>query len=152
MLDVGLFATMTGIDASALPLDPDFRMANHGQLAEQFVGQELRACRPFNQEPSLFCWVREVKGSNAELDYVIAVGTRIVPVEVKAGAAGRLRSLHVMVAEKGLDLAVRVGPEPLQLREVTTALPRGPQRTFRLLSVPFYMVAEVPRLVREMSP
>lgn len=151
MLDVGLFASMSGIDPAALPGDPELRLSNHGQLAEQFVGQELRACRPFNQEPSLFTWVREAKSSNAELDYVIQVGTRIVPVEVKAGAAGRLRSLHMMVAEKELDLAVRVGPEPLQVREVTTALPRGPQRTFRLLSVPFYMVAEVPRLIRAMD-
>ena len=111
----------------------------------------LRACRPFNQEPSLFCWVREAKSSNAELDYVIQVGTRIVPIEVKAGAPGRLRSLHMMVAEKGLDLAVRIGPEPLQVREVTTALPVGPKRTFRLLSVPFCMVAEVPRLVAELG-
>ena len=50
--------------------------------------------------------------------------------EVKAGAAGRLRSLHMMVVEKGLDVAVRVGPEPLQLRDVATALLAG---SFRLI-------------------
>lgn len=148
MLDVGLFAAMSGIDAASLPDDAALRFANHGQLAEQFVGQELRASRPFGQEPALFTWVREAKSSNAEVDYVIQVGERVVPVEVKAGAAGRLRSLHMMVVEKGLDVAVRVGPEPLQLRDVATALPIGPQRTFRLLSVPPYLVGAIPRLVR----
>ena len=149
LLDVGLFATMSGIDAASLPGDAELRFANHGQLAEQFVGQELRACRPFDQEPALFTWVREAKNSNAEVDYVLQVGSRVVPVEVKAGAPGSLRSLHVMIAEKGLDLGVRVGPGPLQVRDTTTAA--APKRAFRLLSVPFAMTSEIPRLVRALG-
>ena len=151
MLDVGLFATMAGIDAGALPVDAVARFANHGQLAEQYVGQELRACRAFDQEPALFTWVREAKNSNAEVDYVLEVGGRVVPVEVKAGAPGTLRSLHVMVAEKQLDVAVRVGPGPLQVMSTTSATSVGPERPFRLLSVPFAMVGEIPRLVRELG-
>jgi uncharacterized protein len=89
---------------------------NEGQFAEQLVGQELRACRPFNEEPALFTWVREAKSSNAEVDYVIQVGARVLPVEVKAGSTGTLRSLHMMVQEKQL-------------------------------SVPFYLISEIPRLV-----
>ena len=151
LLDVGLFASMSGIDAAGLPGDAATRFANHGQLAEQFVGQELRACRPFDQEPALFTWVREAKNSNAEVDYVLQVGTRVVPIEVKAGAPGSLRSLHVMVAEKGLDLGVRVGPGALQLTDVATSTAVGGKRTFRLLSVPFAMVSEIPRLVRSLD-
>ena len=148
LLDVGLFATMSGIDAAALPADLAPRFANHGQLAEQYVGQELRACRPFDQEPALFTWLREAKNSNAEVDYVIEVAGRVVPIEVKAGSPGTLRSLHVMVAEKGLDLAVRVGPGPLQMIEADANAAVGSARRFRLLSVPFAMVGEIPRLVR----
>jgi hypothetical protein len=147
LLDTGLYATQTGIDAAAVANLRDLTLVNEGQLAEQFVGQELRACRPFNDEPALFTWVREAKSSNAEVDYVIQVGTRIVPVEVKAGATGTLRSLHMMVAEKKLDLAVRVSSAPLQRRKVRTALPIGTPRSFTLLSVPFYLVSEIPRLV-----
>jgi hypothetical protein len=147
LLDTGLYATQTGIDAAAVAIQPDLTLVNEGQLAEQLVGQELRACRPFNDGPALFTWVREAKSSNAEVDYVIQVGTRIVPVEVKAGATGTLRSLHMMVAEKKLDLAVRVSSAPLQRRKVQTALPIGTPRSFTLLSVPFYLVSEIPRLV-----
>jgi len=147
LLDTGLYATQTGIDAAAVASQPDLTLVNEGQLAEQLVGQELRACRPFNEEPALFTWVREAKNSNAEVDYVIQVGTRIVPVEVKAGATGTLRSLHMMVAEKELDLAVRVSSTPLQRRKIQTALPIGTPRSFTLLSVPFYLVSEIPRLV-----
>ena len=150
MLDVGLFATMCGLDAVAVISQPDLTLVNAGQLAEQFVGQELRACRPFNQEPALFTWIREAKNSNAEVDYVLQVGTRIVPVDVKAGATGRLRSLHMMVSEKKLDLAVRVSSEPMLVNDVATAVPVGKVQTFTLLSVPFYLVSELPRLIAEL--
>ncbi len=147
LLDTGLYATQVGINAASVATEPDFTLVNEGQFAEQLVGQELRACRPFNQEPALFTWVREAKSSNAEVDYVMQVGTRIVPVEVKAGATGKLRSLHMMVAEKNLEFAVRVSSEPLQQSEVKTSLPIGVQRSFCLLSVPFYLVSEIPRFV-----
>ncbi|MBF0245911.1 MAG: ATP-binding protein [Planctomycetes bacterium] len=147
LLDVGLYATMCGADAVTVTSKLDLTLINEGKLAEQLVGQELRACRPFNQEPALFTWVREAKNSNAEVDYVIQVGARIVPVEVKAGATGRLRSLHMMVAEKNLNFAVRVSSEPPVLGAVATALPSHPPRSFQLLSVPFYLVSEIPRLV-----
>lgn len=146
-LDVGLYSNMTGLDLSVLNSRDDLTFVNEGQLAEQFVGQELRACRPLNQEPALFTWARQNKNSNAEVDYVMQVSDRVVPVEVKAGATGRLRSLQMMVQEKKLSLAVRVSSQPMLLSELVTALPVGPSHNFKLLSVPFYMVSELPRLL-----
>jgi hypothetical protein len=52
-----------------------------------------------------------------------------------------------LVAEKELDLAVRVSSMPLQRRKIQTSLPVGTPRSFTLLSVPFYLVSEIPRLV-----
>jgi uncharacterized protein len=147
LLDTGLFCTLTGVDPVSTSDGRDLTLVNEGQLAEQLVGQELRAVRPFNQEPALFTWVRAAKNSNAEVDYVLQTDQRIVPIEVKAGAPGRLRSLHAMVVEKGLELGVRVSSEPMQLREVETALPVGKSRRFRLLSIPFYLVSQLPRLI-----
>jgi uncharacterized protein len=148
LLDVGLYSVLAGIDAVTVSTGDDLQLVNKGQLAEQLVGQELRACRPFNQEPALFTWVREKKNSNAEVDYVIQVGSRIVPIEVKAGATGALRSLHMMVSEKNLDLGVRVSTAPLHLGEISTSLPVGKKRSFQLLSIPFYLISELPRLCR----
>lgn len=147
MLDVGLYCTMTGVDAVAATAAAEIALINEGQLAEQLVGQELRACRPFNQEPGLFTWSRDAKNSNAEVDYVIQTAGHIVPVEVKAGATGRLRSLHMMVREKNLGVAVRVNSQPMLASDVETALPTGPKHEFKLLSIPFYMTSELPRLL-----
>lgn len=62
-------------------------------MAEQFVGQELMAAG----QDELYYWAREAKSSTAEVDFLITVEGRIHPVEVKSGAAGRLRSLHLLL-------------------------------------------------------
>jgi predicted AAA+ superfamily ATPase len=149
VLDVGLLGALSGLDGSVLARSTDLLQVHEGQLAEQLVGQALRAARSFDSDPRLFCWVREARTSNAEVDFVIQSGERPVPIEVKAGATGRLRSLHVMIREKGLRLGVRVGSEPLQRSRVDTALPDGKGVSFELLSVPLYLASEIPRLVTE---
>jgi len=53
-----------------------------------------------------FYWAREKRGSAAEVDYVISQGREIIPVEVKAGKTGTLKSLHLFLREKGRRLAV----------------------------------------------
>ena len=64
-------------------------------MAEQFVGQEIAS----NQKNELFYWSRQAKSSTAEIDYVIPVDDRIIPVEVKSSSAGRLRSMHQYLKE-----------------------------------------------------
>lgn len=65
----------------------------NGALAEQFVGQELLACGFEN----LYYWSRDAKSSSAEVDYLIECKGKIAPIEVKSGAAGKLRSLHLLL-------------------------------------------------------
>ena len=59
--------------------------------------------RRVRQEQSLgdevYCWLRPQKSSSAEVDYLVASGGRAVPIEVKSGPAGRLRSLHLLLRE-----------------------------------------------------
>jgi predicted AAA+ superfamily ATPase len=148
LLDTGLYATQVGLDATALVGAAELTLVNEGQLAEQFVGQELRAARAAHQDPELYCWVREQRTSSAEVDYVMQHGTRVVPVEVKAGATGRLRSLHVFVQEKRRRLGVRLWTGPLRLDDVDTAVPTGKPARFRLLSVPLYAAGQLRRLVQ----
>jgi hypothetical protein len=51
-------------------------------------------------EPELYYWNREQRSSSSEVDYLLARGTQVLPVEIKAGKAGALKSLHVFAAEK----------------------------------------------------
>jgi len=79
-------------------------MANEGALAEQAVGQALRVVEPPFHAPSLYYLARDTPGAEAEVDYLVQQGTRIVPIEVKAGATGTLRSLHALMATRAWKL------------------------------------------------
>ena len=80
----------------------DIILINQGGLAEQVAGQILRTINPFYIEPALYYWQRGVKGSSAEIDYVLQHGNQIVPLEVKAGKTGGLKSLHLFMELKNI--------------------------------------------------
>lgn len=45
----------------------------------------------------MYYWHRENKSSNAEVDFIAIKNQQIVPIEVKAGATGHLRSMHLFL-------------------------------------------------------
>ena len=64
-----------------------------GKLAEQFVAQEFIASRNSQN----FYWSRDARGSSAEVDFIINIDDKIVPIEVKSGKSGSMRSMHLML-------------------------------------------------------
>ena len=75
----------------------------------------------------------------------------MVPVEVKSGATGGMKSLHQFVKEKGLDFAVRLhtGRPWLEAVDVKTTL--GAPVKYRLLSVPIYLTERLEHIVEQAS-
>ena len=149
-LDVGLASTDLGLALQDLERAEDVTLAHRGGIAEQAVGQLLRLTFPPNAEPVLHWWRRAKAGSQAELDYVHSHGARVLPVEVKSGAAGSLKSLHVFMADRGLDWALRVNSAPPVVESVEVAAPTGKRASYRLLSIPVYLVEELPRLCEQL--
>jgi hypothetical protein len=115
-------------------------------MAEQFIGQHLLYSCAWYETPHLYYWMREAKSAAAEVDYVIAAGQQVVPVEIKAGKTGTLKSLHRFLLEKRRSFALRFNGD-------VPSLVRGSQRAdetrleFELLSLPLYMVGQARRLV-----
>lgn len=99
-LDVALAQSVLGIDYSAWMLDPVSAIVNRGAVTESFVGQELLAYSPAAMKSELYYWVREIRGSMAEVDYVSGINGKVVPIEVKSGITGTLKSLHVFLEQK----------------------------------------------------
>jgi predicted AAA+ superfamily ATPase len=99
-LDVGLMLNSCGLSLLDLEKADDVILVNSGAVAEQAVGQHLLYSQDCYKEPELYYWVREKKNSEAELDYVISEGKRIIPIEVKSGKTGRLKSLHQFIYPK----------------------------------------------------
>ena len=109
---------------------------NDGAVAEQFVGQELLAHRSPYERPELYYWHRRRKNSTAEVDYLTAAAGRVIPIEVKAGQAGRLRSLAVFVERYRPPVAVRV-------------YAGGFRRDGGIVSVPLYGLGRLRSLLAE---
>ena len=93
MLDIGLLQRLCQVPVELELKQQSLLAMYRGKLAEQFVAQELLAWH----SSELFYWARDARGSNAEVDYLTVREGKIYPVEVKSGAGGSLRSLHLML-------------------------------------------------------
>ncbi|MFH0800255.1 MAG: AAA family ATPase [Pseudomonadota bacterium] len=142
-LDIGLAQHVNHISAEILESN-NYSSVYKGGLAEQFVGQEFLPLLGLHRRPELFYWHREAKGSTAEVDYLFPSGPHLLPVEVKAGRGSTLFSLHQFMATRKSPLAIRIYDGQLQIEEIKIS---RPALKYRLLSVPLYMVSEIPRLV-----
>lgn len=149
LLDIALCGNLCGL---SLVADTDLLTVQEGGLAEQFVGQELRAIGPCFTERSLFYWHREAKNANAEVDYLWTHDGAVIPVEVRAGTSGSLKSTHVFLAEKARRFAVRFNLDCPSMGDFTVEIGSktgGQTVSFTLLSLPLYLAGQLDRLIRE---
>jgi hypothetical protein len=93
MLDLGLMRYLSGMPDDIEYARGDLLAIFRGAMAEQFVGQEMLV----SQQGSLYYWDRQAKSSSAEVDYLAVMKGAIHPVEVKSGASGSLKSLHLFL-------------------------------------------------------
>lgn len=93
LLDIGLLQSLCRVPVEMELRERDLLAIYRGALAAQFAAQELVACCGGD----LFYWARDARGSSAEVDHLAVRDGRVVPVEVKSGASGSLRSLHLML-------------------------------------------------------
>ncbi|MFA7404916.1 MAG: AAA family ATPase [Pelobacteraceae bacterium] len=94
MLDIGLMRYLSGMPTDLEYAKTDLLAIYRGAMAEQFVGQEMAVA----QNGALYYWDRQAKSSSAEVDYLAVLDGIIHPVEVKSGASGSLKSLHLFLS------------------------------------------------------
>ena len=145
--DTGLCCAALGINLHQITSLSDLNVINRGGLSEQVVGQLLRPLFPFYIEPKLYCWHRDEKGSSAEIDYIIQHENKVIPIEVKSGSTGSLKSLHLFMALKKSAMAVRLNSDfpsitPVEVKDATGQLIK-----YTLLSIPFYLMGQLHRLL-----
>lgn len=146
-LDVGLCSIALGLSLTQINQAEDITLINQGGIAEQVVGQLLRTITPPYKEPALYCWHRDQADSNAEIDYVIQQGERIIPIEVKAGSTGSLKSLHLFMGMKKLPLALRINADLPTKTNINVKDFKGDVVNYELISLPFYLIGQLHRLV-----
>lgn len=146
-LDVGLGCTALGLSLNQINAANEITLINSGGIAEQVAGQLLRTIHLPYVDPALFYWHREEKGANAEVDYVIQHGNAVIPVEVKAGSSGSLKSLHLLMSLKKLNKAVRINSDKPSKMLVQVKNHAGEAVEYELLSIPFYLLGQLHRLL-----
>jgi predicted AAA+ superfamily ATPase len=134
-LDIGLMQNICGLSSDIL-LTPDenYINVNEGALAEQFTAQELLAYNDPYRMPSLYYWAREARNSSAEIDYVIPWNSCVLPVEVKSGKTGALRSMKIYLDKYNLSFGIRVSQLYFN-------------KTLPVFSIPFYAIKKLLHLI-----
>lgn len=144
-LDSGLVNFSAGIQVEYLT-DNSLADVWRGHAAEQIVGQELWEVLDRNYAATQNYWIRDKKGSAAEVDFVFQVAGRLIPIEVKCGTNAHLRSLQSYMAIDGApNIGVRIWPGKFSVDDVGI-LNTG--RTYRLINLPFYLTSHLDSILK----
>ncbi len=125
--DIGLTNKLLGIDLKKYLTSTDITQINKGTISEAFVGLEIKKYQSPLSNYQLHYWHKENKRSNAEIDYVISKDSSIIPIEVKSGATGYLRSLKIFLENKDVDKGVKISQDNFSVYN-------------NILSIPFYAI------------
>lgn len=96
-LDVGLSQSILGLDISEWLTNPLQQFINKGSLVEAFVGQEILAYSNPIKKAQLYYWHRDIRNSEAEIDYLIQLKDYVIPIEVKSGEGRTLKSMNLFL-------------------------------------------------------
>lgn len=121
-------------------------LVNKGPLAEMVAGLELLRYQTPNLRHDLYYWQRAAKNSMAEIDYLTSHQQRVLPIEVKAGTQGGMKSLWMFMREKKLALAVRSSLENFGAFDY--ADPQAEGATRHIVVCPLYAMSQLPRLIK----
>lgn len=101
VVDVGLLGCMTGLHQRTLLDGADLFVEFKGSLTEQYVCQQLKTM----EDVGIYYYTND-RGS-CEIDFVMDIGDRIVPIEVKAETNLRAKSLKTYRERFEPELSVR---------------------------------------------
>lgn len=133
LLDTGLANYTLGIQGQLLAMH-DLSNAYRGALIPHLFTQELISKQTIvDQKPNF--WVREKNQSSAEVDLVYAFQGMLLPIEVKSGSTGKLRSLHQFIDASEHDFAIRVYGGMLKIEQHKTIS----GKPYHLLNLPYYL-------------
>lgn len=144
-LDVGLANCLLRIDLEVI----DSELKNHfntkGMLAEQFVAQHLAYIHGSSRTPELFYWLRDKGIQKGEIDFLLEKNQTVFPIEVKATAAGHMKSLFYFVKEKRVEKAVKLSLEDFK-SEIVNHKIQDENVKCRLTTLPIWAVEEIFRI------
>lgn len=111
MYDTGIIQNVLGLNLVDFLASSNLEAINKGALAEVFVASELIKSSDCYTPNELYCWHREERNSNAEIDYVVQIKEDIIPIEVKSSKSGSMQSLRLFMDLKKSKYGIRTSLE-----------------------------------------
>jgi predicted AAA+ superfamily ATPase len=137
-LDTGLLNNFQLIQGELLRVS-DMNNFHKGKIAQHIVTQQLISIEEINRYNPNF-WVREEKDSSSEVDLIYQYGKYVIPIEVKSGKQGKLRSLHQFVERAPHPYAIRMHSGEFNIEEART--PGGV--SYILMNLPYFLATKIP--------
>jgi len=137
-LDTGIINHTLGIQSDLLGLS-DLSNSYKGAIIPHLVTQELQSLNIFSSKKPNF-WVREKSQSSSEVDLVIQHQGKIIPIEIKSGNVGTLKSLHQFIDRTNHPFAIRVYAGAFKIEKHVT--PNG--KNYLLMNLPYYTITMLP--------
>jgi len=141
ILDTGLLNYFVGIQKQIIGSD-DLNSIYQGTLIEHLIGQEILSFQ-YNALSALNFWVKEKNESTAEVDYLFSYNGLIIPIEVKSGATGTLKSLHSFMDLAPHDIAIRFYAGALKITNAITQ--KG--KHYQILNLPYYLGSQIEKYI-----
>lgn len=142
LLDTGIINYSLGIISEMLLMD-NLIGTYKGAIIPHIIFQDLISLQS-ETEVSPHFWVREKKQSSAEVDLVYSIEGKLIPIEIKSGATGSLKSLHQFIEKSDHPYAVRIYGGEFEIMEAKT--PSG--KTYILMNMPYYLGTKIPEYLR----
>ncbi len=140
-LDTGLINYTLGIQAQLLGMD-DLSNAFKGAMIPHLITQELISLNTITNTKPHF-WIRKKKQSSSEVDLVYPYGDKVIPIEIKSGATGTLKSLHQFMDKAAHPYAIRIYAGEFKIENSTTI--EG--TPFLLMNLPYYLGTQLPKYI-----
>jgi len=140
-LDTGLLNQILAIQGELISLN-DINTFYKGRIIQHLVGQQLISQNDQMSYKPYF-WVREEKNASSEIDFIYQFQNYIIPIEIKSGKQGKLRSLHQFIERTNHPYAIRMLANTFSIERVKT--PAG--KPYILMNLPYYLGTKIPQYI-----
>ena len=140
-LDTGLLNYELGIQSQLIGLD-DLSDFHRGRIIQHIVFQQLQS-QEYHIGNDLHFWVREKTNTSSEVDMIYQYKQYLIPIEIKSGSHGRLRSLHQFIERTNHAYAIRL----LANRHSSEAVVTPGGKPYTLINLPYYLACKIPQYV-----
>lgn len=141
-LDTGFVNYELKIQADMLALS-DLNTAYKGAVIPHLITQELISLNSLNYQKPNF-WVREKAQSSSEVDLIIQFKDKIIPIEIKSGKEGKLKSLHQFIEAVEHPYAIRMYAGEFKVEQHLTPINKKP---YLLMNMPYYLGTKIPEYI-----